>query len=71
LCGVPETLKTHKKETRKENLYINNLQREQLQQYKYLGSIVNVINSIEEEIKDRIVLGTKAYNANLKFLKAN
>jgi len=30
-----------------------------------------VINSIEEEIKERIVLGTKAYNANLKFLKAD
>ena len=39
-------------------------------QYKYLESIVNVSNSIEEEIKERIVLGTKAYYANLKFCKS-
>ena len=44
-----------------------NLQIEQVQQYKYLGSIINVSNSIEEEIKERIVIGTKAYYANLKF----
>jgi len=29
-----------------------------------------VNNSIEEEIKERIVLGTKAYYANLKFFKS-
>ena len=46
------------------------LQIEQVQQYKYLGSIVNVSNSNEEENKERIVLGTKAYYANLKFLKS-
>jgi predicted DNA-binding protein YlxM (UPF0122 family) len=28
-------------------------------------------NSIEEEIKERIVLSTKAYYANLKFFKSN
>ena len=27
-------------------------------------------NSIEEEIKERIILGTKAYYANLKFFKS-
>jgi hypothetical protein len=35
-----------------------------------LGSIVNVSNSIEEEIKERIALGTKAYYAYLKFFKS-
>ena len=53
-----------------ESLNNNNLQIEQVQQYKYLGSIVNVSNSIEEEIKERIALGTKAYYANLKFSKS-
>jgi hypothetical protein len=53
-----------------ERLNINNLQIEQVQQYKYLGSIINVSNSIEEEIKESIVLGTKAYYANLKFFKS-
>jgi hypothetical protein len=62
-------LKPTKKETRNESLNINNLQIEQVQQYKYLGFIVNVSNSIEEEIKDRIALGTKVYYTNLKFFK--
>jgi hypothetical protein len=35
-----------------------------------LGSVVNVSNLIKEEIKKRIVLGTKAYYANLKFFKS-
>jgi len=39
-------------------------------QYKYLESIINDNNSIEEEIKESIVLGTKAYYANLKFFKS-
>ena len=64
-------LKSTKKETRNESLNINNLQIEQIPQYKYLGSIINVSNSIEEEIKERIVLGTKTYYANLKFSKAD
>jgi hypothetical protein len=37
---------------------------------EYMGSIINVKNSIKEEIKERIVLGTKAYYANLKFFKS-
>jgi hypothetical protein len=42
-----------------------------VQHYKYLGTIINDNNSIEEEIKNRIVLGTKAYYANRKFSKEN
>ena len=41
-----------------------------VKQYKYLGSIINDTNSIEEEVKERIALGTKAYYANLKFFKS-
>ena len=32
--------------------------------------LVNVSNSITEEIKERTALGTKAYCANLKFFKS-
>jgi hypothetical protein len=35
-----------------------------------LGSIINYSNSIEEEIKERIVLGIKTYYANQKFFKS-
>jgi predicted DNA-binding protein YlxM (UPF0122 family) len=44
--------------------------KEQLKQFKYLGSIINDDNSIEEEIKERIALGKKTYFANQKFLKS-
>ena len=37
---------------------------EQVTSFKYLGSIVNGNNSIEEEIKERITLANKAYYAN-------
>jgi hypothetical protein len=60
----------HKKDTRTKNLNVNNLHIEQVQQYKYLGSIISESNSIEEEIKERIALGVKAYYANQKFFKS-
>jgi hypothetical protein len=37
---------------------------EQVKSFKYLGSIVNANNSIEEEIEERTVLGNKVYYAN-------
>ena len=63
-------LKCTKKDIRPENLNINDLHIEQVQQYKYLGSIINDSNSIEEEIKERIAFGIKAYYANQKFFKS-
>jgi hypothetical protein len=35
-----------------------------------LGSIINYSSSIEEEIKERIALGIKAYHANQKFFQS-
>jgi len=40
-----------------------------MKSYKYLGSIVSGANSIEEEIRERIALGSKAYYANKKIFK--
>jgi len=42
---------------------------EQVKSSKYLGSVVNGDNSIEEEITERIALGSKAHYANQKILK--
>ena len=39
-------------------------------QHKYQGSIINDGNSIEEEVKQRIALGIKAYYTNQKFFKS-
>jgi len=63
-------LKCAKKDTKIENLNIKSSYIEQVKHYKYLGSIINDNNSIEEEVKERIALGTKAYYANLKFFKS-
>jgi len=52
-----------------EKLNINSSYIQQVKQYKYLGSIINDTNSIEEEVKERIALGTKAHCANVKFFK--
>jgi len=67
---VTKYLKCTKKDTRPENLNINNLHIEPVQQYKYLGSIISDSNSTEEEIKERTALGIKAYYANQKFFKS-
>ena len=53
-----------------QNLNIRSSYIEQVKQYKYFGSIINDTNSIEEEVKERIALGIKAYYANLKFFKS-
>ena len=43
---------------------------EQVKSFKYLGSVVNGNNSIEEEIKGRISLGNKAFYANQDLFKS-
>jgi hypothetical protein len=43
---------------------------EQVHQCKYLGTNINDTNSIDEEIKASLVLGTKANYAHLKFFKS-
>jgi hypothetical protein len=51
-----------------EMTHINteNKELEQVKSFKYLGSIVNTGNTMEEKIKERIALGNKVYFANKK-----
>jgi hypothetical protein len=42
----------------------------QVRLLKYLGATVNEDNSIEEEIKDRIALGNKAYYPNKRMFQS-
>jgi len=53
-----------------EELQINLMYLEQVQSYKHLGSTVNSDNTIEEEIRNRITLGNKAYHANQFLFKS-
>ena len=39
---------------------------EKVNSFKYLGTMVNTDNSIEEEIKERIAAGNRAYHAHKK-----
>jgi len=59
-----------KKDIKIENLNIRSSYIEQVKQYKYLQSIINDTNSIEEKVKERIARGIKGYYANLKFFKS-
>jgi len=53
-----------------EELQINSMYLEQVQSHKYLGSTMNSDNSIEEEVKNRITLGNKAYYAKQFLFKS-
>ena len=39
--------------------------------FKYLGTMVNIDNSIEEEIKERIAAGNRAYHVHKKTFHQN
>jgi hypothetical protein len=39
---------------------------EQVKSFKYMGTMVNTDNSIEEEIKERIAAGNRAFNVHKK-----
>jgi hypothetical protein len=45
---------------------IENKELEPVKLFKYLGSIVNTDNKMEEEIIERIAIGNKVYIANKK-----
>ena len=51
-------------------LNIENKEYEQVKSFKHLGSIVNTDNTMEEEIKERIALGNRAYFANKKMFQS-
>jgi hypothetical protein len=48
---------------------IENKELEEVKTFKYLGSIVNRDNTMEEEVKERIALGNKVYFAKKKISK--
>jgi hypothetical protein len=57
-------LRCTKKQHKMDGIDITHTHLEQVKSFKYLGSIVNGNNSIEEEIKGRISLGNKEFYAH-------
>jgi hypothetical protein len=53
-----------RKQQRENKLEIDNMSFESIQTFKYLGSTVNQNNTIEEEIKERLIAANKAFCAN-------
>jgi hypothetical protein len=52
------------------DLYTNNMGLKQIHSYKYLGPIINRDKCTDEEIRERITSGNKAYYANRSILKS-
>jgi len=50
---------------------VDNIQIEQIRLFSYLGTIVNGNNTLEEEIRERIAKGNKAFYANKTLFKSN
>jgi len=55
-----------RKQHKENKLEIDNMSFESVHPFKYLGSTVNQNNTIEEEIKERLIAGNKAFYANQK-----
>jgi len=69
LITINETLYMSTKKVKQGSSYkTDNTQLEQVDSFKYLGSIVNNDNTGEEEIKERIAAGNKVLYANKKMM---
>ena len=63
-------LKCSRKQNQLKAINIENKEIEQVRSFKYLGSTVNTDSTMEEEIKERIALGNKAFFANKKIFQS-
>ena len=52
------------KERNSNRLTVGNIQIDQVRSFSCLGTVVNGNNRLEEEIRERIVKGNKAFYAN-------
>jgi len=60
-----------RKETQLDKLIVDNKHIDQVRSFSYFGIIVNGNNTLEEEIRERIAKGNKAFYANKTFFKSN
>ena len=63
-------MKCTRKQLRGNKLEIDTVSFESAQSFKYLVSVVNQNNTIEEEIKERLIAGNQAFYANQKMLQS-
>jgi len=60
-----------RKETQLDRLKVKNMQIDQFRSFSYLGTVVNGNNTLEEEIRERIAKGNKAFYSNKTLFKSN
>jgi len=58
-----------RKQHKENKLEIDDMSFESVKSFKYLESTVNQKNTIEEEIKERLIAGNKAFYANQKMFQ--
>ena len=63
-------LKCTRKESQLDKITVGNIQIDQVSSFSYLCTIVNGNNTLEEEIRERIVKGNKAFYANRALFKS-
>lgn len=56
-------MKCFRKYQNQRNIKIHGLEIKNVNSFKYLGTIVNATNIIEQEIRERITAGNRAYYA--------
>jgi len=64
-------MKCTRKETELNKLIVDNKHIDQVRSFSCLGTIVNGNNTLEEEIRERIAEGNKAFYANKALFKSN
>jgi len=64
-------MKCTRKEIQLDRLKVENMQLDQVKSFNYLGTNVNGNNTLEEEIRERIAKGNKAFCANKTLFKSN
>jgi len=63
-------MKCTRRQYRENKIEIKVMSFESVQSFKDLGSTVNQNNTIEEEIKERLTAGNRAYYANQKMFQS-
>jgi len=63
-------MKCTRKESQLDKITVGNIQIDQVRSLSYIGTIVNGNNTLEEEIRERIVKGYKAFYANRALFKS-
>jgi hypothetical protein len=63
-------MKCTRKETQLDRLKVENMQIDQVRSFSYHGATVNGYNTLEKEIRERIIKGNKAFYANKTLFKS-